>query len=55
MMVVASEKHISSSYNTSVFEFTNTEVRDALNHIQKEEQEHGKQIYDYMSANSMYN
>ncbi|MFQ8951636.1 MAG: hypothetical protein ACLR56_00550 [Oscillospiraceae bacterium] len=26
----------------------------SLNSIQKEEQGHGKAIYDYMSANSMY-
>ncbi len=25
-----------------------------LNSIQREEQEHGKRIYDYMSANNMY-
>jgi len=29
-------------------------MRDALNHIQKEEQEHGKMLYDYMSVNGMY-
>ena len=29
-------------------------MRDALNHIQKEEQEHGKKLYDYMSQNGMY-
>ena len=26
----------------------------SINHIQKEEQNHGKMIYDYMKANSMY-
>ena len=29
-------------------------ARAALNHIQKEEQNHGKMIYDYMTANNMY-
>ncbi len=48
------EKHVSSVYNTSIFEFCNKDLRDILNHIQKEEQEHGKQLFDYMSANSMY-
>lgn len=48
------EKHASSVYDTAVFEFTQNGMRDVLNHIQKEEQEHGKQIYDYMSANNMY-
>ena len=51
---LAMEKHVSSTYNTGIFEFRNTGMRNALNHIQKEEQEHGKQIYDYMSANGMY-
>ena len=48
------EKHVSSLYDTSIFEFTSTTLRDTLNHIQKEEQNHGEQIYSYMSANSMY-
>ncbi len=51
---LATEKHASSTYNTSIFEFTNDQLRDVLNHLQKEEQEHGKQIYDYMSKNGMY-
>ncbi|MBE6606466.1 MAG: ferritin-like domain-containing protein [Ruminococcaceae bacterium] len=48
------EKHASSLYNTSIFEFSDENARNALNHIQKEEQEHGKMIYDYMSKNNMY-
>jgi len=38
----------------AVFEFSDTAVRDALNHIQKEEQEHGDKIYKYMAQNGMY-
>lgn len=52
--LLADEKHVSSLYNTSVFEFSNQTLRDTLNHIQKEEQQHGKAIYDYMTANNMY-
>ena len=52
--LLADEKHVSSLYNTCVFEFKDTSIRDTLNHIQKEEQEHGKLIYDYMSKNNMY-
>ena len=52
--LLATEKHASSLYNTCVFEFTDAGVRNVLNHIQKEEQEHGKAIYDYMKANGMY-
>ncbi|MBQ7638897.1 MAG: spore coat protein [Clostridia bacterium] len=52
--LLTSEKHASSLYDTCIFEFRDDSVRSALNHIQKEEQEHGKSIYNYMSANSMY-
>lgn len=52
--VLSTEKHVSSTYNTCIFEFKDTQIRDVLNHIQKEEQEHGEQIYNYMSQNGMY-
>ena len=52
--LLSDEKHVSSLYNTCIFEFKDKNIRDALNHIQKEEQEHGKAIYDYMSTNNMY-
>ena len=47
------EKHVSSLYNTSIFEFNSPTLRDTLNHIQKEEQNHGEELYKYMSCNSM--
>ena len=47
------EKHVSSVYDTCIFEFTDAGARDALNHIQKEEQQDGKQLYDYMSCHGM--
>ena len=53
--LLSTEKHVSSSYDTSIFEFKNPQVRDALNHIQKEEQDHGEMIYSYMATNGMYN
>ncbi len=52
--LLADEKHVSNLYNTCIFEFRETPLRTALNHIQKEEQEHGKAIYDYMTMNNMY-
>ncbi|PHV70069.1 spore coat protein [Sporanaerobium hydrogeniformans] len=51
---LATEKFISSTYNTAIFEFTNTNSRQMLNHIQKEEQEHGEQIYNYMEQKGYY-
>lgn len=52
--LLADEKHVSNLYNTCIFEFKDTSLRNALNHIQTEEQHHGKAIYDYMTANNMY-
>lgn len=52
---LSTEKYVSSTYNTAVFEFRDTNARQVLNHIQKEEQEHGEQIYNYMAQHGMYN
>ena len=52
--LLATEKQVSHLYDTCVFEFKEESARNALNHIQKEEQKHGKAIYDYMQTNSMY-
>lgn len=52
--MLAMEKHVSSIYNTSVFEFKNPQARKALNHIQSEEQQHGERIYAFMESNGMY-
>ena len=51
---LGTEKHVSSVYNTSVFEFADKSARQVLNHIQTEEQEHGEKIFCYMSQNGMY-
>lgn len=52
--MLATEKHASSLYDVSVFEFSDPVARRVLNHIQSEEQQHGEQIYAYMKANGMY-
>lgn len=52
---LSTEKFISSTYNTAIFEFSDKQVRQVLNHIQKEEQEHGEKIYNYMHQHGMYN
>ena len=49
------EKYVSATYNTSIFEFRDENIRKVLNHIQTEEQGHGKKIYDYMHQHGMYN
>jgi rubrerythrin len=53
--LLTAEKHASHLYDTCVFEFKDQNLRQVLNHIQTEEQGHGKAIYDYMAANNMYN
>ncbi|HAN20613.1 MAG: coat protein F [Clostridiales bacterium GWF2_36_10] len=52
--LLSTEKHVSSLYNTAIFEFKDANVRQVLNHIQKEEQQHGEQIFEYMNQNGMY-
>ena len=51
--LLAAEKHASSLYDTCIFEFTDQGAREVLNYIEKSEQFHGKELYDYMSANGM--
>lgn len=53
--MLMTEKYISDTYNTAIFEFTDSNVRQILNHIQKEEQQHGEGIFNYMQSNGMYN
>lgn len=48
------EKYVSGTYDTTIFECKNAQVRDVLNHIQKEEQKHGEAILSYMQSKGMY-
>lgn len=52
--LLATEKYVASTYNVAVFEAANEKVRKAVQHIQKEEQEHGKMLFDYMHSHGMY-
>lgn len=51
---LSTEKYVSSSYNTAIFDFNDTNARKVLNHIQKEEQEHGEGIMNYMKKKGIY-
>ena len=51
---LSTEKFVSSTYNTAIFEFRDKNIRQVLNHIQKEEQEHGEKIFNYMYNHGMY-
>ena len=52
--LLSTEKYVSSTYNTAIFEFRDPGVRQVLNHIQKEEQQHGEGLYAYMASHGMY-
>lgn len=54
MDMLMTEKHVSSTYDTAIFEFRNPQIRNILNHIQKEEQQHGEAIFNYMHSKGMY-
>lgn len=53
--MLMTEKYVSGAYDTAIFEFADANMRQALNHIQKEEQQHGEGIYNYMNSHGMYN
>ena len=52
--LLMTEKFVSGAYNTAIFEFRDTNIRQVLNHIQKEEQQHGEGIFQYMQSQGMY-
>jgi spore coat protein CotF len=52
--MLMTEKHVSGSYDTTIFECQDANVRQALNHIQKEEQQHGEGIFNYMKQKGWY-
>ncbi|KOR24528.1 spore coat protein [Clostridium sporogenes] len=53
--LLATEKYVSSTYDTAIFEFCDPNMRNVLNHIQKEEQQHGESLFKYMESKGMYN
>lgn len=52
--LLMTEKYVSGTYDTAIFEFTCPQKRQILNHIQKEEQQHGEGIFSYMQSHGMY-
>ncbi len=53
--MLMTEKYVSGAYDTAIFEFADASVRQTLNHIQKEEQQHGEGLFNYLSSKGMYN
>ena len=52
--LLATEKYISGTYDTGIFEAANPVVRQALQHIQDDEQHPEQQLFNYMSSHGMY-
>ena len=53
--ILMTEKYVSGAYDTAIFEFSNANLRQTLNHIQKEEQQHGESVFKYMENKGLYN
>lgn len=52
--LLSTEKYVSGTYDTAIFEFRDPQIRSVLNHIQKEEQQHGESIFKYMESKGLY-
>lgn len=52
--LLMTEKYISGTYDTVIFESAHPALRQTLQHIQKEEQQHGEDIFNYMRQHGMY-
>lgn len=52
--LLMTEKYVSGTYDTAIFEFRDPQIRSILNHIQKEEQQHGESLYKYMESKGFY-
>ncbi|MEZ4357498.1 MAG: spore coat protein [Eubacteriales bacterium] len=53
--LLSTEKYVSGTYDVAIFEAVNPSVRQALQHIQQDEQRHGEMIFNYMHTHGMYN
>ena len=53
--LLTTEKYVSGTYDMVIFECTDSNVRQALNHVQKEEQQHGESLFNYLKSHGMYN
>ncbi|NMB27634.1 MAG: spore coat protein [Tissierellia bacterium] len=52
--LLSTEKYVSGFYDTAVFESADPNVRQAIQHIQKDEQNHGQKLFNYMNSHGMY-
>lgn len=53
--MLMTEKYVSGAYNMAIFEFSEPAIRQALNHIQADEQQHGEDLFNFMQSHGLYN
>lgn len=53
--MLMTEKYVSDSYESSVMESANSQLRQKLQHIQQEEQKHAEQLFNAMQQRGWYN
>ena len=51
--IIATEKYVATTYNNDLFYFASTDVRNVLNAIMTDEQNHAEMIWKYKTANKM--
>lgn len=51
--IIATEKFVATAYNNDLFYFASPEVRNVLNAIMTDEQNHAEMIWKYKTANKM--
>ena len=51
--IIATEKYVATAYNDDLFYFASPEVRNVLNAIMTDEQNHAEMIWLYKTANKM--
>lgn len=50
---IDTEKLVAGEYETAIFEFCTPQARDVLNRLQRDEQQHGEALFQYMQRNAM--
>lgn len=53
--LLSTEKYVSGTYDIDIFESAEPIVRQAMQHIQQDEQKHGEELFNYMNSHGMYN
>lgn len=51
--IITTEKYVATAYNDDLFYFASTDVRNVLNAIMTDEQNHAEMIWKYKVANKM--